>query len=79
MITNPEKFQAIAVKKYAKIKGSYPLNINDLTINSENSIKLLGTEIDNKLSFEQHISTLCNKASKQATKCHRKNTKINGV
>ena len=47
------------------MKDSYPLNINDLTINSENSVKLLGIEIDNKLSFEQHISTLCNKASNQ--------------
>ena len=45
------------------MKDSYPLNINDLTINSENCVKLLGIEIDNKLSFEQHISTLCNKAS----------------
>ena len=34
------------------MKDSYPLNINDLTINSENSVKLLGIEIDNKLSFE---------------------------
>ena len=47
------------------MKDSYPLNINYLTINSENSVKLLGIEIDNKLSFEQHISTLCNKASNQ--------------
>ena len=65
MIVNPEKFQAIVVKKNTKIKDSYTLNINDLTINSENSVKLLGIEIDNKLSFEQHISTLCNKASNQ--------------
>ena len=65
MIVNPEKFQAIVVKKNAKMKDSYPLNINDLTINSENSVKLLGIEIDNKLSFEQHISTLCNKANYQ--------------
>ena len=61
MIFNPEKFQSIAVEKNAKMKDFYPLNINDLTINSENSVKLLYIEIDNKLSFEQHISTLCNK------------------
>ena len=65
MIVNPEKFQAIVVKKNAKMKDSYPLNINDLTINSENSVKLLSIEIDNKLSFEQHIYTLRNKASNQ--------------
>ena len=65
MVVNPEKFQAIAVKKNAKMKDSYPLNINDLTINSEDRVKLLGIKIDNKLSFEQHISTLCNKASNQ--------------
>ena len=45
------------------MKGFYQWNINDLAINSGNSVKLLGIEIDNKLSFEQHISTLCNKAS----------------
>ena len=47
------------------MKDSYPLNINDLTINSENSVKLLGIEIDNRLSFEKHIPTLLNKASNQ--------------
>ena len=40
------------------MKDSYPLDINDLTINSENSVKLLSIEIDNRLSFEQQISTL---------------------
>ena len=71
MIVNPEKFQATVVKKNAKMKDSYPLDINDLTINSENSVKLLGVEIDNKLSFELHISTLCNKASNQLNAIER--------
>ena len=47
------------------MKDSYPLNVNDRTVNSENSVKSLEIEIDNKLLFEQHSSTLCNKASKQ--------------
>ena len=58
MIVDPEKFQAIVVKKNAKIKDSYPLNINDLTINSENSVKLLGIEIANKLSLATHFYPL---------------------
>ena len=52
MIVNPEKLQVTVVKKNAKMKDSYPLNIHNLTINSKNSTKLLGIEIDNKLSFE---------------------------
>ena len=64
-IVNAEKFQTIVVKKNAKMKDSYTLNINGLTINSENSIKLLGIEIDDKLPFEQHISAFCKKASNQ--------------
>ena len=39
MIVGPEKFQAIVVKKNAKMKDSYPFNINNLTINSKNSVK----------------------------------------
>ena len=58
MIVSPEKFEATVVKKNAKMKDSYPLNIIDLTMNSENSGKLIGIEIDNKLSFGQHIPTL---------------------
>ena len=50
LIANPEKLQAI-VKKNARMKDSYPLNINDLTINTQNSINLLGIELDNKLSY----------------------------
>ena len=40
------------------MNDSCPLIINDVTINSENSVKLLGIKIDNKLFFEQHISTI---------------------
>ena len=71
MIVNPEKFQTVVVKRNTKIKDSYPLNINDLTINYENSVKLLGIEIDNRLSFEKHVSTLCNKVSNQLNAIER--------
>ena len=58
MIVNPDKFQAIVIKKNCRMKDSYALNINNETINSKNCIKLLGIEIDNTLSFNKHISTL---------------------
>ena len=65
MIVNPDKFQAIVVKKNCRTKDSYALNIKKQTINSENCVKLLGIKIDNKLSFDKHISNLCKKASNQ--------------
>ena len=58
MILNPDKFQAIAVKKNYRIKDSCTLNIKNQTINSENCVKLFEIEIDNTLSFSRHISTL---------------------
>ena len=61
MIVNPEKFQAIVVKRNNKMKDSYSLNINQEVINSENCVKMLGVETDNKLSFEKHVSTLVKK------------------
>ena len=63
MIVNPDKFQAIVVKKNCRMKDSYALNINNQTINSENCVKLLGIEIENM--FNKHISTLCKKAINQ--------------
>ena len=54
----------VVVKKNAKLKDSYPQNINDLTINSENSLKLLGIEIDNKLPYS---NTFLPSVIKQAT------------
>ena len=53
------------------MKDSYSLNINQEVINSENCVKLLGIEIDNKLSFEKHISTLVKKASNQVNAISR--------
>ena len=65
MIVNPDKFQAIVIKKNFRMKDSYALNINNQTINSENCVKLHGIETDNTLSFNKHISSLCKKASNQ--------------
>ena len=47
------------------MKDCYSLNINQETFNSENCVMLFGAEIDNKLFFEKHISTLVKKASNQ--------------
>ena len=45
--------------------NQYTLNIDDNQATSEKSMKLLGVNIDNKLSFDEHVSSLCKKASNQ--------------
>ena len=44
MIVNPDKFQAIVVKRNNKMKDSYSLNINPEVINSENCEGIEGRE-----------------------------------
>ena len=65
MIVNPDRLQAIVVKKICRMKDSYALNINSQTVNSENGVKLLEIEISNTLFFSKYISTLYKKASNQ--------------
>ena len=53
MIVNSDKFQGIVVKRNNKMKDFYSLNTNQEVINSENGLKMLGVETDNKSSFEK--------------------------
>ena len=51
MIVNPDKFQAVLVKRNHKILHSYTLNTMNECINSEARIKLFGIDIENKLTY----------------------------
>ena len=62
MKANPDKFQAIAIgKKTLDINPVF--NIGDIDIIPENSVKLLGVEINSLLNFNKHISLICKRAS----------------
>ena len=58
MQANPDKFQVLAAGKKTYEKRP-TINIQ----NFEDSVKLLGIEIDYQLNFDTHISTICRKAS----------------
>jgi hypothetical protein len=68
MQANPNKFQVLAVGK--KTYEKHPtINIQYFELTCEDSVKLLGIEIDYQLNFDTHIhvSTICRKASQQLT------------
>ena len=66
MIVNPDKFQAIILQKgNNKNKNHKTLAIENIEISTAKTVELLGLTIDNRLNFEEHISTLCKKASLQ--------------
>ena len=65
MIANPDKFQAIIMNKKRENPITHKLKIYNNEIETTKSLKLLGIEIDNQLSFNQRISKLCSKAAMQ--------------
>ena len=65
MIVNTDKFQAILMNKRREEQITHKLKIYNNEIEATKSAKLLGIEIDNQLSFNQHISKLCSKAAVQ--------------
>ena len=71
MIVKPDKFQVIVIDRKKKQNNPTSIEINDININSENSVRLLGLEIDSELNFGKHITQLCiflKKSVKKSTK-----------
>ena len=48
-----------------KQKETIRLTINGAEMKGQNSVTLLGVEIDNDLNFDNHISNICKKARKK--------------
>lgn len=63
MQANPDKYQAIAFGN--KNDAPQCFAIRGQNIKCNDNVKLLGIEIDCKLSFDKHVSHLCKRASKQ--------------
>ena len=64
MIANPDRFHAI-INKRRKNGITHKLKIYNNEIETIKSVKLLDIEIDNQLSFNQHISKLYSKSAMQ--------------
>ena len=64
MKANPEKFQLILLSRHADIDNNVSLKLNDVVLKPVDSVKLLGVMIDSKLNFNEHVLSLCKKASR---------------
>ena len=64
MHANPDKFQGLVLGP-KKLTDNVQLVVGDTLLNADENIKLLGLNIDNKLSFDNHISEVCKKAARQ--------------
>ena len=62
---NSDKFQSIITNRLGKLNDSYQLLSDNHKIDLENSLTLLGIEIENKLNFGKHVTALCQKADRQ--------------
>ena len=75
MIANPDKFKAIIIYKDRRDMSGTKLTINNAEILPEKEVTLLGIDIDNRLSFDDYISTICKKNGKYF-KCARTRKQI---
>ena len=64
MIVNPEKYQLMILQRCGN-SDAQTIEIEGNKIETTNSVDLLEIYIDNKLTFDDHIFTLYNKASMQ--------------
>ena len=77
MSANPDKFQAMIINKCGRHKDLHSLKIGGFDITSEESVDLLGIEIDNKLNFNSQIGSLCKSAAGQLNTINAYNKYIN--
>ena len=74
MTVNPKKFQAIIINRQNRSNHNCCLTINNVEIKSKESVSLLGIEIDNKLNFGKHVSTICKRTNNQLNAISRIDT-----
>ena len=65
MIVNPGKFKSILPSKSRENLSDYQIKLRGHGIETKEFVILLGVTIDSKLSFEKHVSQLCQQASSQ--------------
>ena len=74
MQANPCKFQGVGFGNTSDILINF--NVNDIVVECNEYVKLLGVTFDTKLKFDKHIDNICNKASRQINALARLSRKL---
>ena len=74
MQTNPDKFQAIIFGMKGDMTDCFSIQGHD--VKCSDTVKLLGINIDRKLVFDKHVSSICAKASHQINAIMRLSNKL---
>ena len=70
MKVNPDKFKTMIFGENERVN----LTFNDIPIKSMDEVKLLGIKIDKQLTFNSHVSDLCQKTIRQVNAlCRHRN------
>ena len=65
MTVNADKFQVLLIDKRKQDNTNKAVQIEEQNIKAVPPVELIGMEIDDKLSFNLHISKICNSAANQ--------------
>ena len=65
MVVNPDKFQAIILDKRKRDHTDERITVDNQQIKVVSSVKLLALQLDDKLNFNLHISSICKSAANQ--------------
>ena len=65
MIVNPDKFQAILLDKRRSDRTNQRIVVDNQNVKVVSSAELLGIQIDDKLNFNLHTSSICRSAANQ--------------
>ena len=71
LAANPAKFQTMLVKSNNIKDAELNVTVDNVSLPSSDAMKVLGIDIDDRLTFDGHVSNMCIKAGRQLNALQR--------